>query len=621
MLILDPTPKANLQEKKEEVKTGIQDATIDIGGKLEEIIKDPKSVFSVLTNTLKEAFAPAKYLEATKSLNEESYRLARTLGVSSQRTRELTVAVADAIPEFVGIGLEVADAGVAMSTLFESLNTNLTIGKETLVEFAATSKVTGVEQKTLAVNFRDVGVGIASIGDKMLQVTKIAQQAGVTVKAVSDAVVSNLDKMNMYNFEGGIKGLAKMAAQASKLGMSLEGVFGIVDKVFNPEGAINLAASLQRLGVTTSDLLDPLRLMDLSQNDPTELQNQVVNMTKEFVRFNKEANQFEILPGAKRRLNEIGKELGYNNGELQKMAINAANFDYKLKQVRMPNLPINEETKNLIATMAQINKSGEATIRIAEEKGGKLTGEYIEKKVSELTAEDIQLVEKQQLSTQTSMQDIAKDQLDELRKLNTSINKFVMAQRYGLASSTLFSGAYVTALQSATKGFDQTPFGSEQAKTSKTYRENIGQLGNLSLQEILNKGSDKLFEVATKVFNNGTKITFTDLATQFKNITDEIKKVVTTPINNANFIQKFNDLYANTNVEKKVSHSGNIKQEITINHNWENMAGLDPAMKKVAEDAINKSITETEFQVNLKQGTKMTFDKNIEPKLIKGSET
>ena len=37
-----------------------------------------------------------------------------------------------------------------------------------------------------------------------------------------------------------------------------------------------MAAAMQRLGVAQSDLLDPLRLMDLSANDPTELQNQIV---------------------------------------------------------------------------------------------------------------------------------------------------------------------------------------------------------------------------------------------------------------------------------------------------------------------------------------------------------
>jgi len=254
--------KVEKEKSEEEAKVGIQDVRFDIStiveGGLLEVLKNPgKTLKTALGKTLGE-FSVESYVNATKSLNEEAFRLARSLGVTSKRTRELTVAVADAIPGMVSIGLEVKDAGLTMSNLFESLNTNMTLGKGTLVGFAAASKVTGVEQKTLAVNFRDVGIGIASIGPKLLQVTKIAQQAGVTVKAVADSVVANLDKMNLYNFDGGIKGLAKMAAQASRLGVSMDGVFGIVDKVFNPEGAINLAASLQRLGVTTSDLLDPL---------------------------------------------------------------------------------------------------------------------------------------------------------------------------------------------------------------------------------------------------------------------------------------------------------------------------------------------------------------------------
>jgi len=618
MLILDPAKKADLTEKKEEVKTGIQDVTIDIGGKLEELIKNPKSVLSVLTNTLKEAFAPAKYLEATKSLNEEAYRLARTLGVSSQRTRELTVAVADAIPEFVGIGLEVADAGVAMSTLFESLNTNLTIGKDVLADFAATSKVTGVEQKTLAVNFRDVGVGIGSIGDNMIKVTKIAQQAGVTVKSVSDAVVSNLDKMNMYNFEGGIKGLAKMAAQASRLGMSMEGVFGIVDKVFNPEGAINLAASLQRLGVTTSDLLDPLRLMDLAQNDPTELQNQIVNMTKEFTRFNKENNQTEILPGAKRRLNEIGIAMGYNNGELQKMAINAGNFEEKLKQVRMPSLPINEDTRNLIATMAQMNDKGIAEIRVARvDDKGNFTGEYDPVAVENLTEQQIKLVEQQQLSQQDTMPDIARDQLDELRKLNTNINKFVMAQRYGLASSNLFSGAYVSSLRMATKGFEDSTFGSEPATTSKTYRDNIGRMGDKSIQDIMKMTGTQLFEIGTQIFNNGIKLTTTDLKNQFQSIMDGMEKIVTTKIKDADFIKNFNDFYTNSNVEKKVNHSGNINYTFTHDFKLGDLTKLPAQMQQLIIDLWSKGLTETEIQTLMQDAKNKVFNGNNQPTIIK----
>jgi hypothetical protein len=617
-----PVGGGNNSSESQEQQTGIQDQRFDISGVIKDVtdlktlIKNPGVFATNIFKNVGEQFSPKTYIDATKSLNEEAFRLARSLGVSSQRTRELTVAVADAIPEFVALGFDVKDAGVTMSTLFDALDTNFTIASETLTNFAATAKVTGVEQKTLAVNFRDVGVGIASIGDKMLEVTKIARQAGVTVKAVSDGVVGNLDKMNIYNFEGGIKGLAKMAAQASRLGFSMDGIFGNVEKVFNPEGAIGFAAALQRLGVTTSDLLDPLRLMDLAQNDPTELQNQIVNMTKEFVRFNKEANQFEILPGAKRRLNEIGKELGYNNGELQKMALNAANFDYKLKQIRMPDLPINEDTRNLIATMAQINKSGVAEIRVAEvDKQGKLTGEYITKAVSELTAKDIELVEKQQISNAQSMEEIAHDQLDELRKLNSNLNQFIMAQRYGTASSNLFSGTYTRALQSISQGFDKTPFGTEQAGTSRTYRDNLSSYN--SIFDFLKDSGEKIFEKVKDIVVGGSSLTMTQATQGVVEAVKEAGKLIKNV--GGDVVTGYKDLFADAKIEKTINYNGNHTYTIKVE------TDLGPEMTQVAQtvfsDAIKKVTTSTEFQEDMKRGKENVFDKPIEPQKIKISDS
>jgi hypothetical protein len=54
-----------------------------------------------------------------------------------------------------------------------------------------------------------------------------------------------------------------------------------------------MAASLQRLGVSTSALLDPLALMDMGQNNPAELQNQIVEMTKQFTYFD-EKNKIKL---------------------------------------------------------------------------------------------------------------------------------------------------------------------------------------------------------------------------------------------------------------------------------------------------------------------------------------
>jgi hypothetical protein len=418
---------------------------------MKRIITNPLDGITGILGQVAEQLGPAGIIKALGNLDTEAKKIVKTFGVSSERAGELTQTVADAIPKFVEMGLEVGDVGETIKGLGESMNTNLMLSSDVLADLAATATVTGQKQGDLAVKFRDVGVGIASVGDKMMEVTKIAQQAGATVQAVSEGVVGNLDKMNLYNFEGGIKGLAAMAAQASRLGINMQSIFSVVDKVFNPEGAIEFAASLQRLGVTSSQLLDPLRLMDLAQNDPTELQNQIVNMTKEFTRFNKENNQIEILPGAKRRIEEIGKAMGLPSGELQKMAINAGNFEMKLKQIKFPTDIANKSDRELIATMAQINKSGQAVVRIEQtrkledgtEEG---TGEYVTKLVSELNSDDVKKLAEQQKSDAKSMEDVAKDQLTYLKRIEASMNTFVAAAKYGIASSNVAQKGYIGGL-------------------------------------------------------------------------------------------------------------------------------------------------------------------------------
>jgi hypothetical protein len=483
--------------------------------KLTEAIDVTKPFDSLLSvvNQIADQLGPKGIITAITNLDAEASKLVKAFGISKERAGELTQTVADAIPKFVEMGLDVGDVAETMKTLGDSMNTNMMISSDVLADFAATAEVTGIKQSDLAVKFRDVGVSIASVGDKMMDVVKIAQQAGTTVAAVSEGVVGNLDKMNLYNFEGGIKGLAKMAAQASRLGIEMSSIFTIVDKVFNPEGAIEFAASLQRLGVTSSQLLDPLRLMDLAQNDPTELQNQIVNMTKEFTRFNKENNQIEILPGAKRRIEEIGKAMGLPSGELQKMAINAGMFEMKLKQIKFPTDIANKEDRELIATMAQINKSGQAVVRIEQkDEKGRGTGEYIEKLVSQLNTDDVKELAEQQKSDAKSMDEIAKDQLTELKRIASGINAFVGAAKYGIASSNVAQEGYKSGIgifeDLITKKIPQDPYRkSETYRTGtdsamKTLEDVFGDLGLGSMISDFTENAKKFFNDATSSISN-----------------------------------------------------------------------------------------------------------------------
>jgi hypothetical protein len=91
-----------------------------------------------------------------------------------------------------------------------------------------------------------------------------------------ELVQNNLSEINRYGFQDGVSGLARMASQAAGLRINMSETFEFAGKVFNPEGAINMVATFQRLGVAAGDLADPFRLMYLASEDTEELQNQIV---------------------------------------------------------------------------------------------------------------------------------------------------------------------------------------------------------------------------------------------------------------------------------------------------------------------------------------------------------
>jgi hypothetical protein len=178
-------------------------------------------------------------------------------------------------------------------------------------------------------------------------------------------------------------------------------------------------------------------------------------MTKDFTRFNEQTKSFEILPGAKRRMREVADALGMTGSEFSKMALNAANFDMKLKQIKF-SPDVKEEDRELVATMAQFNKGGVAEVKIREmktnEKGEQeWTGEYITKAVSELKDDDVKnLKELQELQGET-MEEIAFDQLSQLVALNGSFNKLSTSLTYGAASNKNVQKTFKSGMSSATK--------------------------------------------------------------------------------------------------------------------------------------------------------------------------
>jgi len=401
---------------------------------------NPLKAMDVITEVGKAAAQAFNFndSEPFKFLDEQATSIQNAFGLSKERMSEFKQIVADVGPELVKMGLPLEDAAENTLKIMNGLKSTGTIGKSTMVELAAVSKLTTVGVGELATNFRNVGVSIYDVGKEMKEVVNDAKKAGVAVSAVAGSVSSNLKQLNLFNFSNGVEGITKMAIQSERLGVSMEKTFSIAEGLLSPEKAIEMSSALQRLGVTSSQLLDPLRAMDLAQNDPAELQNQMVELSKQFTQFNAETGKMEIMPGAKRRLREVATELGYLPDEFANMSIKAADFDRKLSQLKLPDFASDsKETKELIASMAQM-KDGVATINIKDQK----TGEVVLKQVDQLTPEDIEKLKTSQEEQGKSVEQLAVEQLDQLKGINAGINGVRTASALGRATSAPLEKLY-----------------------------------------------------------------------------------------------------------------------------------------------------------------------------------
>jgi hypothetical protein len=362
-------------------------------------------------------------------LEAEGTKIQQSFGVSRDRIEEFKTLIADVGPILAQMGISESEFASTITNITDKLGTAASLGSEAVTEIAAAAKVTGQDVGALAANFREVGISMYDVGDRMAEVTNYARNVGVPVQAVAKGVTENLGKINLYNFEGGVQGLTKMATQAARLGVSMDDIFRIADDLFSPEKAIDYAASLQRLGVTANGLLDPLKAMDMAQNDPEALQNEIVNLTKDFVKFSEANNKFEIMPGAQRRMREVASALNIEASEFAKMGIQAAEFDRKLSQIKLPSFADDKETKELIASMSQI-KDGVATVTIKNIQTGKVEL----KQPDQLTPEDIEKLKQSQDQNNKSIEEIAVEQLDQATFMNSQLESIRLGGQLGMAS-------------------------------------------------------------------------------------------------------------------------------------------------------------------------------------------
>lgn len=336
----------------------------DDDGKSKSAVSGVDNILNEIKSILKSNTSSSEISKVVDEMDRAYSSLAKTMGLGRESAQAIKASLGDAYSDVRMLGGEMSDIVSIQKGLVSALGTNVIGTKEIFKDIYAAAKVSGQEADVLSKKFIDAGYNMHNIGEETKKIMDTARSLGVSAQAVTSAVLSNMEALDTHNFSGGVEGLARMASTSAGLRVDMGTILRAVDKAFNPEGAIEMAAAFQRLGVSQSELLDPMRLMNMSQNDPEAFQQSIAKMGASLTELDEKGN-IRIAPGSIRKMKELADAAGIPQAEFAKMSKAAAEMDIKMSKIKFPDF-INEDQKKLLANVTQM-KDGEMKINVGGE--------------------------------------------------------------------------------------------------------------------------------------------------------------------------------------------------------------------------------------------------------------
>jgi hypothetical protein len=442
-----------------------------------------------------------------QSMDVEMAKVNKTMGLSAANGIALKNNFSESYQSIVDLGGKLSDVVGQQEALTNVSGRNLISLQSQSEELFAAVSVTGLKAEELQKSFYDAGMEGAHIAENVAKIVQVSNQLGVNAQAVSSTVTANLDKLNRFGFTNGVEGLAKMAGKAQALRFNMDETLDLADDLMSPEKAIEMAAAIQRLGGAATSLTDPLKLMDLAQNDVGGLQDELGKLAKQYTYFDEKSKSFQIMPGARRQLKEVADALGIDRKEFEKMALETSKLEDKMSKIKFSGLDISKEDREQLANLAQLQDVG----------GGKK--EYVvnyrdadnkmqQAELSSLSREQLEAIKKQ---TEQDAMDEGKDPQKELVRLaKEQLGQF---GRLAAANEKIANTANITA--GGSKGGDEML--KEAANTSETFANDI-VLKNFGPKSAFKTKLDNLGDDLGKISNLFINLATGDFLKVFKSL-------------------------------------------------------------------------------------------------------
>ena len=308
------------------------------------------------------------------------------MGLTGAFSKDFRDSLNETIPPLQALGLGVSDIVEFTKQMVDDSGKFAFISNDAQVKAAGIATAYGMTMKELAgsyKSFENVGIGArgasTAIGDAGKRSLELGLQSQTTIKGLQD----NVEKLNMYGFQNGIRGLETMVRKSTEFRMSVESVFTVADKVFSPEGALEMAANLQVVGGAMGALNNPLEMMYMATNNVEGLQEAIFKSTESLATFNNETGRFEVVGVNLRKAKDMADATGISLAELTKGAIAGNERMQAMNDMSGVNIP--EETKEFLTNIATLNEQGEMTIALKGDVAEKLGQTEI--KMTDMTTE------------------------------------------------------------------------------------------------------------------------------------------------------------------------------------------------------------------------------------------
>jgi hypothetical protein len=327
-----------------------------------------------LTNAVESAFNLQRIENFFRTLNTKATELNTTLGAGLKgNISGIETLLKDVYLDGVKFGFAYDDAGKYLDKIQGQMGRLVPMSSEHVKNALALGKAIGAtseEMGPLIASMTEYAFSQEKSVQIMNKVAATAKASGLDAKKLTAAVSKDLFKTQIYGFKNGVDGLTKMAAQAQRVGFSLEKAQTTADLVLEggPEKAIEMASELQALGGNTGALADFGQLIHMSMYDMEGLQNEIIKTSASAVQFNETTGDFKISGEEMLRLRQQAKVLGLSYEDVAKGAINMRKEQEIASRVDLTGL--NEEQRNLVSSLAEIGEGGSVKIDLPGFAGG-----------------------------------------------------------------------------------------------------------------------------------------------------------------------------------------------------------------------------------------------------------